>query len=545
MARIGVAISGGGYRASMWGLGALEAIRDVVALARLRAPAAGELVADGAAPLPPEPAGDASLHTAITSGHPIPEITEVASVSGGSITNAWLGLADDDARRADLARGVAGRPGAFPAGLVTIAVALQLSWVLIPVVGNGWARLAVAAVVAGVAGTAVGTRAGDPVFGGPVLWLYITVLGLGVVGLVWIWFLPWSMGWRLLAFVGGLLVLGVVAGQRGMAMDLALRRVLRVDGRPATMADLTPDVQRVICTAEMHAGHSLYLLRDDAYTYDLGLGRAGHLPLSTAVQCSSNLPGAFPIRWLRATRFGFTGGEADPCASEGAPAPRPAFLALSDGGVYDNMADQWHLGHAGRLRHLPAEVTGRWRATHADIVVAANASAGMAWKTRKRASLPWVGEVTGLLMVKDVMYDQTTSSRRRELVHRFDSSLRHGDEDPGALAGALVHILSSPWSVPLAFDREPWADDLRQRARAAKAALEALDIPRPEWTRIACANAAVGTQLWPLGAEATARLRHHAYVQTAVNLHVLHGLPLTTPLPTVDRFRPDVTGGAR
>jgi hypothetical protein len=544
--RIGVAISGGGYRASAWGLGALEAIHDVEELARPPVPATEKLVSDGTSPRPStEPPGGTLLEAATTARHRLPEVTEVASVSGGSITNAWLGLGDDEARRAELARGIAGRPGAFPAGLVTIAVALQLSWVLVPVVGNGWARVAITAVVTCVAGVAVGSRAGDPVFGGPVPWLYLAVLGLGVVGLAWSWFLPWSAGWRLLAFVCGLLLVSAAAAQRGMAIDLALRRVLRADGRTATMADLTPDVQRVICSAEMHAGHNLYLLRDVAYTYDLGVGRAPDLPVSTAVQCSANLPGAFPIRWLRAGRFSFTGGEVGQCAPEGATPPRPGFLALSDGGVYDNMADQWHLGHAGRLRRLSPEVADRWRAVHADILVVANASGAMAWQPRKRATLPLVGEVTGLMMVKDVLYDQTTSSRRRELVHRFDSWLRHCDEEPGALAGTLVHILTSPWSVPFAFDREPWPDDLRQRARAAKAALEALGIPHRQWTRIACDNAAVGTQLWPLGPDVTARLRHHAYVQTAVNLHVLHGVPLPTPLPTVDRFRPDKAGGAR
>lgn len=546
MVRIGVAISGGGYRASAWGLGALEAIQDVGALARPPAAAIEGLVAEGTGPPPQtEPPGGILLEAATTAGQRVPLVSEVASVSGGSITNAWLGLGDDNGRRAELARGIAGRPGAFPAGLATIAVALQLSWVLAPVVGNGWVRLAIAAVITGVAGVAIGTRAGDFLFGGPVLWLYLAVLGLGVVGLVWIWFLPWSAGWRLLAFAGGLLVFSAVAAQRGVAIDLALRRVLHADGRTATLADLSPDVQRVICAAEMHAGHNLYLLREDAYAYDLGVGRAPDLPVSTAVQCSANLPGAFPIRWLRAGRFSFTGGEAGPCTAEGGTPPRAGFLALSDGGVYDNMADQWHLGHAGRLRRLPAEVADRWRAVHGDIIVVANASGALAWQPRKRAVLPLVGEVTGLLMVKDVLYDQITSNRRRELVHRFDSWLRHRDDEPGALAGTLVHILTSPWAVPFGFDREPWPDELRQRARAAQAALEVLGIPQRQWTRIACDNAAVGTQLWPLGADITARLRHHAYVQTAVNLHVLHGLPLPSPLPTVDRFRPDVADGSK
>ena len=67
MTRIGVAISGGGYRASGWGLGTLLAVRDACVRQQ-------DTAADGTG-------ARATL-------------AEVASVSGGSITNAWLGLDD-------------------------------------------------------------------------------------------------------------------------------------------------------------------------------------------------------------------------------------------------------------------------------------------------------------------------------------------------------------------------------------------------------------------------------------------------------------------
>ena len=73
----------------------------------------------------------------------------------------------------------------------------------------------------------------------------------------------------------------------------------------------------------------------------------GDLPLAVAVQCSACLPGAFPPRALDNTGN----------AAFQLPAlrhDRPGFptaverLVVNDGGVYDNMADQWEQGYRER-----------------------------------------------------------------------------------------------------------------------------------------------------------------------------------------------------
>jgi hypothetical protein len=56
----------------------------------------------------------------------------------------------------------------------------------------------------------------------------------------------------------------------------------------------------------------------------------------------------------------------------------------------------------------------------ADELIVVNGSAGRQVTDRRSFRVPLVGEVTTLLAVKDVLYDQTTAVRRRWLNLRFN-----------------------------------------------------------------------------------------------------------------------------
>ena len=142
-----------------------------------------------------------------------------------------------------------------------------------------------------------------------------------------------------------------------------------------------------------------------------------------------------------------------------------------------------------------------------------------------------LGEITSLLAVKDVLYDQTTSVRRRLLDVRFRATRAGVDDANVRLDGGMVQIDRSPYELPRTF--ASGNDDLARRARAA------LDLLTPgeeaAWNADAEANRRVKTALSKIPADRAARLLRHAYVLTMVNMHVLRDYPLL-PIPTVAEF---------
>lgn len=470
-----VAISGGGYRASAWGLGVLWALVDAGVNA---------------------------------------DVSMVASVSGGSITNAHVGQGpdyrsmspDEFAMRATpYAERLVGRPTAWRGALLVTLLAWFGAWLLIALERPGLALTAVAvALVASLVGAAT---CGDLVFNRVELWLYIHLL-LGLFALV-----VWATG--VVAVLGAVLLLATVALARGPVVGWCLGRSLRTlsPGRDDTLGGLNAEPLQVFLATELRAGHHAAFARDFVYCYDLGLGARPTLPVRVAVQASSNLPGAFPTRWVRTAGMALRGGD------HGA-----RWLALSDGGDYDNMGDQWPLGlvdRIGRLSsraaiadHPPAmAVLADWKSRVGTFVIVANASGALGYRRVWKGALPLLGELLGLLQVKDVLYDNGNSVRRQRLIEWFDA---------GTPAGTLIHVSSSPYTLA-----RGWSD--QGRATAAIAWLNS-QMSEGEWAEQATVARGVGTQFWPLGRAQTQAVVHAAYAQTMVNLHLklgtgFHGLP--------------------
>ncbi len=455
MAGIGVAVSGGGYRATTWALGALMYLVD--------------------------------------SGKNR-DVTSIVSVSGGSIANAVVAheveFSETDPGQFEeairpLLRHIA-HEGLFPgpatrsyfAGLITAAGTVGLSLLVLLVAG----------------------------------------LVSAVTAATWKW-LPWL--WLLL--IGALAVLLVLVAARSRVVDRALGRVFFTrKERPSRLRDVVRKLDHVFCATELQSADHLYFSPGFIYSYRFGVGDPAELALSTPVQCSACLPGAFRPRRLPSRPHGFR-------AHPGVVPPKepPRSMVLSDGGVYDNMADQWQQGFSERVQRWP-QVGERHH--EADEMVVVNASAGWEWAPL-RAGL-WRDELAGLRRASSVMYDVTTSHRRQGLVGRFDRAELEGK----GLRGALVHIPQSPFRVADAYvaqDRQ-WP----KRAARARRVLDLLgddEDGRAQWKETARRNADVETVLSKLGEEKTSRLLRHAYVLAMCNLHVILDYPLLD-IPPAERF---------
>lgn len=452
---VGVAISGGGHRATMWGLGTLLYLVD------------------------------AGKHR---------EVATMSSVSGGSILNGVVAHEVDypavDQRTFDHK----------VAPLVRHAADVGLFF---------WGPSTNAYVISLFAAVGVG-----------VLTLVVGVVLLCIDGLTW------GSG---MTALGALAVLALAAQffeLRSKVVDRALARThFSRDGKATRLADVARSIDHVVCATELQSGEHLYLSPRFLYSYRIGQGRPRDLRLSTAVQASACLPGAFSPRRLKTASYGFTGGMGG-----GANAPH---VVLTDGGVYDNMADQWLDGLESRLRRSPTlPAVGR----SVDEIIVVNGSSPVPWTTMRRARLVLLGELATLMRVNSVMYQVTTERRRFSLVHEWDEVQRALERGPASgQRGAFVHIAQSPYTVADYYRHSTSWPDRAERARSVLELLGDDTAARKRWEELARASREVPTVLRKLGHKTTVDLLEHSYTLSLCNLHVLLGYPLG-PLPTRDRF---------
>ena len=286
-----------------------------------------------------------------------------------------------------------------------------------------------------------------------------------------------ASAWWLFAIWAVAIVLLAIAlkrfGRRSEAVVGALEKTLFAG--PATMGALSArPVHHVFCATNLRTGNNLYLTNRLNWGFPGIAGPAGDLTLATAVQASACLPGAFLARTLDVS--GVT-------------------VVLDDGGVYDNMADQWKWGFANRRDNAA-------RAGVADLLTGASGGRlvlrggqhvkGMEGTNKLKIRPGLMGELASVLAAKDVLYDVSTATRRRLLVDVFARSRRDPDAGP---SGMLVHIGTDP-----AVFAKSWANGTDPTAKHAQEALERLGALGVDWAKLAKANSTVATTLGPLKA---------------------------------------------
>ena len=132
-------------------------------------------------------------------------------------------------------------------------------------------------------------------------------------------------------------------------------------------------------------------------------------------------------------------------------------MVLTDGGVYDNMGDQWARGFLARVSRCPPLKVR----TPPDQLVVVNGSARIPWDPFRRRIIPLVGEVTALLRVNNILYINTLNVRIQDIVRSFDPT------DPARTPGLqsmLVQISQSPFRVATSFENS--ASPVGHRAKA-------------------------------------------------------------------------------
>ena len=441
---IGVALSGGGHRATVFGLGVLLALVDQRLNGRVESisSVSGGSIANGIVMVGPD-------FGTVTP----PEFERHISEALATIADRGILLGGAPATRGYIRMLVAA---------AAVALAACLAGV-VAVTGHWWTPAIVAGVVTAIAG-----------------------------------FVAWRM------FESRSL-----QTEKAIDSELLGNRSLRL----ADLRALPSSVHHVMCTTELQTGTSLYFSNRLVYGYGFsGATAPVDVKLATAVQASACVPGAFGPRTLPLEALGLNG---------------TGRVVLVDGGVYDNMADEWEYGFAARKKSWPSLTEAQ--AHPAAMVLVANASGG--WNDLK----PITGrglrlELAGVLRSKAVQYDVSTAHRRRALAAMFR------DRDAKTADGAFAQISASPYDVAEQFGTRPEfaADDRSRRADEARRFLDDHGYSVTDWETRVRATSGVPTTLAPLGRDTTAALLEHGYILALVNLYVLHGLG---DLRVVDRAR--------
>jgi predicted acylesterase/phospholipase RssA len=447
---LAISLSGGGHRASLFTLGTLMYLVDAEANER---------------------------------------VTSIASVSGGSLTNGFVGQTldfkntnGDDFRR-----------------LVARPLATQIAKF-----GTLFAPLLTKVYVA------------------------LLIVGLILAVTIPIW-MPIAWYLRILLFLVLLVAWGWLFGKRGAVCARAFNTTLfSPNGRATTLAQIEKnDLDHVICATELRSAEQVYFASDFIYSFWLGHGVPAKLPLARAVQASACFPVGFPPTNLATKQHHFTDA---PSMSGGPPKP-PNKMVLMDGGVYDNMGDQWARGFRERVRRW--EDLGKGRRAPEQLIVV-NASARIAWNPFREVLVPLFGELAAINRVLDVLYINTTNVRRQNIVASYDP-----DEPVPAsvIPSVLVQIAQSPYAVADFYARR--TTSVAQRAQAVLKMLGDTPENKKEWAKIASDNSIVATSLSKFKPEVTARLMYQGYIVAMCNLHVLFGeeFPLRPQELAFKRFR--------
>jgi predicted acylesterase/phospholipase RssA len=538
--RIGLALSGGGHRATLFALGVLLYLAD---------------------------------------SNKCKNVSSISSVSGGSITNAFLSLmhmpfnqmdsSDFEEYAARLARQIAGRPVYFWVSIITYIAILILyisdivfNWHL---GGQSPVYPMAAALTPLLLSVLLGPRSLGTLWSWWGMWAYVGLIFAIFIMALWLELPIWAriagIGTAASSFFFRPIIAGVAIGQ---SLEECSGWSKRHTDRARLDVGLSPLIH-VICATDMHDGeHVFFCTNDVVYSPSFGIGTAGDLKLRAAVQASANFPGAFPPRFLFAKRHNFEGEliSADRRRTRTAWEEKPPpfkTLILTDGGVRDNTGLNWHIRRELLVNSLLKEAerskntdSSKWVRNPermlglvsklsngaADHVIVVNAAYTPTGWTLPFSWVPLIGELISLFKLPNIFYHRTN----RRLVQEFRRELFFG-----RIQGAMISIDDTPLNTAgyivrgNSYVNFPKRDPMFLLSSFASRAEKVLDYDLFVSSALCIENADTkmfssairyfneivaacrdeGTHLNPIGRSKAAKLMFHGYTLAMANLKIL------------------------
>ena len=402
---VGIALSGGGYRAALFALGALMYVREAC-----------------------RTAGD------------LRRVVAISSVSGGSITNGLLGHAGglaelDDRRFEDLVRAlvqhVTGAGSMFAGARARWYYFALLPLTALSVLGLAWLAILHASspafirALAIAGGFALVTVAMNRVANKLALFL---LLAYPVVAIASLAAEEWRAGIAVIAIV--LIALGALAyvwSLRGALVERTVKRLIGRAGGSTRLAEFASPIRHVFCATEIQLSEPAYLSRDTIETPSLVADFAvGGLTTERAIRASAAFPLAFPPVWI--PKMPIPEGEPSFDPRELRARGRLSGLLFADGGVSDNLGIGWF----ERTLDSP------------DALIIVSAAPNRRLRSALRTT-PGLSEFSALLRVSFMPYELRERIRRRAVATRLLSQPWSAE---GHAPGAVLHIEDSPHDLP-------------------------------------------------------------------------------------------------
>lgn len=441
--RMGVALSGGGLRASLFSLGVLIGLVDC------------------------------GMNR---------QVTQMASVSGGSITSAAVAQVCDYSKES---------PQSFATVSRALAKALCnqgaffLSWSAL----REMARSIVPTVLKAL-----------PAFVVPVAFI------AGIIGsLNQRWDLhPGQWPWVWIALGVAVLLLFGLAQRRGWFQEAmysaTLAQMWDSTRRRRKLPELAASATtHVFIATDLVSGQPVYFARNFVACPAFGWGTSDDIAIASAVHASAAFPVLFPPRRMRRKKFRFEDGAAPP--------PYPRLLKLSDGGVHNNLGTDWFRvlaapGTDPRVRFGGQIESSQLTQVTRQVVVNAGAASGGLHR------VPWFNVVRRTM---SILYDNTVQPRLDAL------------RQPGHEGAVVIDIAESPYHLARRYS-ETLSSDARDRAETMRATLAERD--ERYWLAFARQTSEAPTTLSRMGLESGARMVMHGYLSAVVAMHVLLDAPL-------------------
>lgn len=450
---IGVALSGGGVRATLFSLGVAIALIDSGANRWVRS---------------------------------------IASVSGGSLLNAWLAHAGDFSLMKS--------PGEFEAGKLAKILSqggvfawspLNLLKVITSAIGLLPTLLGILVGAATGVAAILDSQEERPAFVTATIQTVVRLVGL-VPPLAWLY-----IGVTVVVFLAFIL-----RGRWQEAMfAVKLGELTGNSARCELGGFATSKVQHVLVSTDLKSGCPVFFSKDFVHCQLHGWSEPRGLRTATALYASAAFPVVFPPRRLKVKHYAFRNGKSGPLPD----------LALADGGVYNNLGDDWFeerdnqakaVWPYGRLK-VDAEAVGEMLNTR--IVV----NAGAPSQEIRRL---YVGMKT--LRTMSVLYDNTVRPRVAQIVRQH---------------GLLLDIKDSP--PELAGDDTRFKGQKAERAQQIGKQLGKRG--KAFWDDLKEETAGTPTKLSGAGWRTAAALMHHGYLSAMVLLWAEYG----ESLPRLEELR--------
>ncbi|MDR2706386.1 MAG: hypothetical protein LBC02_11465 [Planctomycetaceae bacterium] len=279
------------------------------------------------------------------------------------------------------------------------------------------------------------------------------------------------------------------------------------------------NVNHIICATELHEGEHIYFSGNFVYSYQCGLGASDGVTLAEAVQASAAFPPLLPPIWINTVPFHFM------------ESPIPKKLVLTDGGVYDNMGEQWIIGLTERKKKVPEIENFTF---DANIIILVNATAGIKYSPMSRFDqVPFFGEGTSFYRIVCALFDQTTTTRREMLFSKFKRDLIEGN----GVTGIMVMLTQTPFTIIdwIMTTTEPELE--KQRKRAITILEKLPENYRKEWDNIKEISLKTKTTFRIINKPTAENLIYHAFILTMINAHIILGFPIDYDLLDRIEFR--------